>query len=68
MRRHLIDALPAITGLAAALTDTALGWAGTLHTDGTTATLILAVAIALGRALSVSLHARIARQEAAHAQ
>ncbi len=59
MRKHLIDALPALTGLAAALVDAALGWAGTVHWSGATSSLVLASGLALGRMVSLSLHKQL---------
>lgn len=58
MKRRLIDSIPALTGLAAALLDAALNWAGTLHVSSQNGLLIFGVAVAVGRAVSVWLHAR----------
>lgn len=58
MKKHLIDSIPAMTGLAAALTDATLSWAGTVHPSGATAVMYVSLAVALGRALSVWLHAQ----------
>ncbi|MGI8690782.1 MAG: hypothetical protein ACR2M3_19560 [Thermomicrobiales bacterium] len=59
MRKHVIDALPALTGLAAALVDATLGWAGTVHWSGATSSLVLASGLALGRMVSLSLHKQL---------
>lgn len=50
MKKHHIDALPALFGLIVALLDATLQWAGALHVSGAVAALILALGIALGRA------------------
>jgi hypothetical protein len=63
MRKHVIDAIPAVTGLAAAMLDAALQWAGAYHVSGATSALVLSLGIALGRGASVYLHSRAPQQE-----
>jgi hypothetical protein len=58
MRKHIIDAIPAATGLAAAMLDAGLQWAGAYHVSGATAALVLSLGIAMGRGASVYLHSR----------
>jgi hypothetical protein len=58
MRKHIIDAIPAATGLAAAMLDAGLQWAGAYHVSGAVSTLVLSLGIALGRGASVYLHSR----------
>jgi hypothetical protein len=68
MRKHIIDAIPAITGLAAAMLDAALQWAGAYHVSGATSALVLSLGIALGRGASVYLHSHAQPQAtSAHA-
>ncbi len=62
MRKHIIDAIPAVTGLAAAMLDAALQWAGAYHVSGATAALVLSLGIALGRGASLYLHSHAPQQ------